>query len=199
MAQARQLGSRPIDFAFDSNWGYLVVKKLNIDPTCTECEVLDHDTLRKVHSTIDCKGDVVHVRLKEMSLGHVGIPIPRATLQRLSKKCPRLQGRSDTEFAAEDGPLTAIPFEVFRVLLFWAETGRLLFERRNTKVLSLALKACGAREVARKVRQVGFDMPNAGTVAKRKLGPVATPGREPKARNISVASSKRRKGEQPWM
>ena len=41
VAEARRCESRPIDFAFDSNWGYLTVKKLNIDPRSNECEVLD--------------------------------------------------------------------------------------------------------------------------------------------------------------
>ena len=133
MAEARRCGSRPIDFAFDSNWGHLTVKKLNIHPRSNECEELDPDILRERVSIADGSCDVVRVRLKEMSLGHVGIAIPRTMLVRLSQMCQRLQERTDKEIAAEDGPLVAIRLEVFRVLLHWAETGKLLFESKKPK------------------------------------------------------------------
>ena len=196
VAEARRCGSRPIDFAFDSTWGYLTVKKLNIDPRSNECEVLDPDILRERVSIADSSCDVVRVRLKEMSLGHVGIAIPRTMLVGLSQKCRRLQEKTDKEFAAEDGPLVAIPLEVFRVLLHWAETGKLLFESKQTKDLYLALKACGAPEAARKVKCVGLKMLRASnsSVARSACRPVARASREPKASENSVVSSKWRRG-----
>ena len=194
VGEARWLGSRPIDFAFDTNWGYLMVRKLNIDPKNDECEVLEEDMLSGHASAIArSSADVIHVRLKEMSLGHAGIAMPREMLIRLSQRCQRLSNKGDKEFAAQDGPFAAIPIDVFRMLLHWAETGRLLFESRKTKELYLALRACGAPETARKVRRVGLKIQYARTFAKSTFRSMPSTVQDTRTKRIHDVESKRRR------
>jgi hypothetical protein len=180
VAQAKSLGARPIDFAFDANWGYLTVRRLNTDVKTKECKVLDSAML-SVHATTGiCKSDdVIRVRVKEMSKGHVGMAIPREMMSRLSLKCKRLSGRQDHEFMNQDGPLARIPIEVFRRLLHWAETGRLFFEHAKAKDMYLALRACGAYATARKVRRLRSQFPHASARSKGTRPPAPHPMQEP--------------------
>jgi hypothetical protein len=160
VAEARGKGARGIDFAFDSNWGYLTVTGLNTDPLSRECEVHDREipvpqSSMSMPVVANGIGDTVKVRLKEMSLGHGGLAMSRITLIKLAMKCKGLRELHDVEFADTNGPFVTIPIDVFRILLHWADAGRLLFASTHAKELYLALKACGATEAARKVGAQG--------------------------------------------
>jgi len=136
VAEARSRGARGIDFAFDSNWGYLTVTGLDTHPLSRECEVHDRD-IPVLHSGVSMPvvangiGDIVNVRLKEMSGGHGGLAISRVTLVKLAMKCKSLRELHDAKFAATSGPFVSIRTELFRILLYWADAGRLLFARNQ--------------------------------------------------------------------
>ena len=194
VAQARRLGARPIDFAFDANWGYLKVTALNTDMNASECQLLDsHMPYHAIAPRCNGGDDVVYVRLREMSKGHVGIAIPREMISRLSQRCTNLCGRKDHEFIAQDGPFARIPIEVFRRLLHWAETGRLFFERAKTKEMFLALRTCGAFATATKVRRLGRHMPGACIPPTCTYRSSLHPMQETTIKKIPFVRSKRRR------
>ena len=197
VAEARSRGARGIDFAFDSNWGYLTVTGLDTHPLSRECEVHDRD-IPVLHSGVSMPvvangiGDTVKVRLKEMSGGHGGLAISRVTLVKLAMKCKSLRELHDAKFAATSGPFVSIRTELFRILLYWADAGRLLFARNQDQELYLALKACGAMEAARKVKQVGA-LKNQGSTSKApsKARKVAV---HPRARDCRWAGPRKNMG-----
>ena len=92
-------------------------------------------------------------------------------------KCKGLRERRDVEFVDVSGPFVSIPIELFRTLLHWADTGKLLFERQQTKALYLALKAYGAAEAARQVKHVGSQksLANTSTAPKAACSPSSCP------------------------
>jgi len=154
VAEARALGARGIDFAFDSNWGYLSVTRLSTEPRSDECVVTDADCgLRRVRLRKPPPGSPrIKVRIKEMSEGHKGLAVCSQELAMLIAKCPALRQVKEESWAAADGPLKTVPLEIFRVLLHWAKSGALSYARRQTKAVHAALKLCGAVEAARGVK-----------------------------------------------
>ena len=134
-------------------------------------------------------GDTVKVRLREMSGGHGGLAISRVTLVKLAMKCKSLRELHDARFAATSGPFVSIRTELFRILLYWADAGRLLFARNQNQELYMALKACGATEAARKVKQVGA-LKNQGSTSKAqsKARKVAV---HPRARDCRRAGARK--------
>merc|ERR1711988_1017963 len=161
VAEAKRLGARGIDFAFDSNWGYLTVSRLSLAPqfpAADACAILDKQC--PAHKELLAKGHkgktkMVKVRLLEMSEGHKGLDVPRKLLSKLAARCPVLRSVGDEKWAAAEGPLTKVPVDVLRVLLRWAAVGQLCYERRRTKaVYNALLKACGNKVVARLVKEI---------------------------------------------
>jgi len=155
VAEARGLGARPIDFAFDSNWGYLTVTKLHTEPVSNECEVRAFGGAGSRVAQVDKgEGDLLKVRVKEMSEGCKGLSISRRSLACLARRCPSLRKVEDKQWAATDGPLISVPLAAVRVLLHWAQTGRLSYARRRTKVVHDALKVCGLKDMAKAVKRL---------------------------------------------
>jgi len=157
VAEARKLGARPIDFAFDSNWGYLTVTNLSTAPRSSECVLADSacGLPRSTRQSSVAKGAApVKVRVKEMSEGHQGLAVDREDIVRLLTKCRGLTCTLEESLAAVDGPFSKVPLEIFRVLLHWAQTGKLSYARAQVKALHMALKACGEPEAARGVKQL---------------------------------------------
>merc|ERR1719316_1899720 len=142
-----------IDFGFDYNWGYLRVTRLITEPAEWESEVVDRQLPRGSGAASGARARAtVKVRVKEMSEGHHGLDLPCALLKRLAEKCPGLRKVKEEHWAKEDGPLATIPMDVVRLLLHWATTGKLRYTRRRTKAVHDALKACGDKATARKVK-----------------------------------------------
>lgn len=161
VAEAKRLGARPIDFAFDSNWGYLTVSKLSLVPHFPVADAaLIRDALPACRKGVSSKvgkgeGKMVKLRVLEMSVGHNGLNVPRQALAKLAACCPALRGVEDEKWAAVDGPFAKVPLDILRVLLEWATVGKLLYQRRRTKaVYNALLKACGNKVVARLVKQL---------------------------------------------
>lgn len=158
VAAARQRGARGIDFAFDSNWGYLQVTDLCAEPLSCERRVVDAECgvpkERPRTQIASGRVDTVRVRVKEMSLGHKGLAVSRKALAKFAAKCPALRDVSEETWAAVDGPLVKLPLEVLRVLLHWAANGVLLYACKQTKAVHAALKAAGALEAARGVKRL---------------------------------------------
>merc|ERR1711865_631321 len=96
----------------------------------------------------------VKVRILEMSEGHKGLDMPRKMLAKLATRAPALGSVPEEKWAAMDGPLVKVPMDVVRVLLRWATTGQLRYERRHTKaVYNALLKTCGNKAAAGLVKQ----------------------------------------------
>jgi len=156
--EAKKLGSRPIDFAFDSNWGYLHVVKIQTAPVSEGCVMLDKDcgVPRKRLKVALGKSETPHIKIryKEMSEGHQGMNICRKAITRLAEKCPALCRLPESEWVALGAPLAKAPLDIVRILLHWAEVGTLQFTRQETAAVHAALKLCGAKEAARGVKQV---------------------------------------------
>lgn len=158
VAEAKRLGARAIDFAFDSNWGYLSVSRLSMVPHFVDadaCAIKDKPSVKDAASKVG-KGDTktVKVRILEMSEGHKGLDMPRKMLAKLATRAPALRSVPEEKWAAMDGPLVKVPMDVVRVLLRWATTGQLRYERRHTKaVYNALLKTCGNKAAAGLVKQ----------------------------------------------
>eukprot|EP00929_Paragymnodinium_shiwhaense_P080442 TRINITY_DN41951_c0_g1_i1.p1 TRINITY_DN41951_c0_g1~~TRINITY_DN41951_c0_g1_i1.p1 ORF type:complete len:714 (-),score=195.17 TRINITY_DN41951_c0_g1_i1:81-2222(-) len=165
VAEARKNGARQIDFAFDSNWGYLMVTQLSKTPESRECEVRDDGSSlpssagkrwKKTEEPVVAKGSSksVMVRTKEMSEGHKGMAISRLLLARLASRCPALQEMEDDDWSDLESPLSQVYLRVLRVLLHWGSSGRLLYPRKLTKGVHDALKLCGAKSAAQGVKRL---------------------------------------------
>jgi len=158
VAEAKRLGARPIDFAFDSNWGYLTVSNLSLVPhfeSADGCTIADKKCKKEAKAKVyHGVSKMVKVRLLEMSEGHKGLDVPRKLLGKLASRCPALRSVTDEGWAATDGPFVKVPMDILRVLLRWGTTGQLRFERRRSKaVYNAILKACGNKAAARLVKQ----------------------------------------------
>jgi len=206
--QARELGARPIDLAFDSNWGYLTVTRLSVAPVpvreADRCEVRHQGAEPSATPSVVAGGqsEFVKVRVREMSEGHKGLAVARAALAQLAARCPGLREVPDEVWASmEEGPLKAVPLTVLRALLCWAETGTLTYERHRTKAVHLALKACGASDTARAVKRLeaaqaaGQSAVPSGCAAaqgKALAAMGAAPGRALAASKASKSKAKRK-------
>mmetsp|Transcript_14874 Transcript_14874/g.39940 ORF Transcript_14874/g.39940 Transcript_14874/m.39940 type:complete len:295 (+) Transcript_14874:3-887(+) len=201
VAEARRLGARNIDFAFDSNWGYLQVQELCIEPLSQECRLADADmglptSLHQQKSAISRgfgKDANIRVRVKEMSEGHKGIAISRKVLARLAGRAPRFREVSEETWAAVDGPVASVPLEVLRILLYWAHHGVLLYPRKLTKALHSALKAAGVPEAAKAVKLLEAKMIRA---AASRAAERQKQGAEAKKRKATVGSARKIGGKQ---
>jgi len=159
LSEAVRLGARPIDLAHDYNWGFLSVVGLSTSVSY-EVELKAEDTnalsagRRKAPklTLAAVEEKFVKVRVKEMSLGHSGLDVKRDELLQLAAKAPSLQQVPVEKFAEEDGPLSTVPLEILRGLLRWASTGRLRYQRKQTKGLHAALKALGLPNLAKQVK-----------------------------------------------
>merc|ERR1712061_301694 len=136
------MGARGIDFAFDSNWGYLTVSKLSLKPCgdqserCTVQEEAWTDQNRAAKTIIQGNTKTVKVRVLEMSEGHKGLDVPRQSLAKLATRCPILRSiKEESTWASMEGPFLNTPLEILRILLRWAETGCLSYQRRHTKAV----------------------------------------------------------------
>jgi hypothetical protein len=161
VAQAKRLGARGIDFAFDSNWGYLIVSQLSLAPhghkseRCSLQEEAQAEKKSKMKAGAGGGSATVKVRVLEMSEGHKGLDVPRHTLAKLASRCPALRSiKEETKWASIDGPFAGVPLEVLRILLSWAERGRLTYMTRHTKAVYKALLKCGNKATARKVKEL---------------------------------------------
>lgn len=158
VAEAKKLGARGIDFAFDSNWGYLTVTRLTLTPKGSDEDasiIQDKPaTGESVSKVAKGTSSTVKVRVLEMSEGHKGLDVPRKALAKLAARCPVLRGVTEETWAAMEGPFVKVPLDVLRVLLRWASTGQLRYERRRTKaVYNALLKVCGSKVAARRVKE----------------------------------------------
>lgn len=172
VAEAKRLGARGIDFAFDSNWGYLTVSHLSLASTCDPADAcLLQDPCKGRMSALRGKSKMVKVRVLEMSEGHKGMDIPRSALAKLAARSPAIRRvKDDEKWTAMDGPFVKTTLDVLRVLLRWATTGRLVYERRRTKAVYTALsKACGNTTVARRVKQLEADESRKARIAKKGI------------------------------
>merc|ERR1711972_91684 len=186
VAEAKRLGARGIDFAFDSNWGYLTVSKLSLEPhgdnseCCTVDDHLREKRKRAVSMLANGSSSTVKVRVLEMSEGHKGLDVPRESLAQLASRCPALRKIKDEEtWASMDSPFLQVPLEILRILLRWAASGRLRYRRRHTKaVYNALLNACGNKATARKVKKLealegtGWQKPSVNVmkaIRKRKV------------------------------
>lgn len=165
VGDARRLGARPIDFGFDYNWGYLTVTKLCTRPESAECEVRVSEPATPIASSAPTPATGSHaskgirVRVKEMSLGHKGLELPRRALTPLVSRCPALRsawfdGSANERWAKDDGPFSRLSLSVFRILIHWASVGRLRYARRQTKAVHDALKRLGCMTTARAVKRL---------------------------------------------
>lgn len=157
VAEAKRRGARGIDFAFDSNWGYLTVSHLSLEPQGSAedtCDIRDKPAPGGAPSKV-AKGDsaTVKVRVLEMSEGHKGLDVPRKALAKLAARCPVLRSVAEEKWATMEGPFVKNPLDVLRVLLRWANSGQLHYERRRTKaVYNALLKVCRSKVAARLVK-----------------------------------------------
>ena len=85
------------------------------------------------------KGRAVPVRLAEGSQ----LRLSRESLVALRQRCPALQG-SWGLFGARGGPLSKVSMPIFRMLLHWAKTGRLVFPHERVAELLAALQVMRA-------------------------------------------------------
>lgn len=157
--EARKMGARAIDFAFDSNWGYLRVTNLVTTPASSECRIHNRELGVSVGAARGsrlqtAKGETpyVKVRVKEMSLGHKGINVARSVLSHFIARCPRLCGLADDAWAQADAPLAGVSLHIVRILLHWSETGWLVFPRERSKAVHAALQEIGIQECARALK-----------------------------------------------
>merc|ERR1712194_999614 len=173
--EAKKLGSRAIDFAFDSNWGYLHVVKIQTAPVSEGCVMLDKDcgVPRKRLKVALGKSETPHIKIryKEMSEGHQGMNICRKAITRLAEKCPALCRLPESEWVALGAPLAKAPLDIVRILLHWAEVGTLQFRRQETAAVHAALKLCGSKEAASCVKLV--ERPREERVAEKAREAVA--------------------------
>eukprot|EP00931_Biecheleriopsis_adriatica_P093899 TRINITY_DN67621_c0_g1_i1.p1 TRINITY_DN67621_c0_g1~~TRINITY_DN67621_c0_g1_i1.p1 ORF type:complete len:677 (-),score=151.55 TRINITY_DN67621_c0_g1_i1:49-2037(-) len=154
VAEASRLGARPIDLAHDYNWGFLSVLNLTTAVPCDlEIKEASRSSGSKASQVAKAEEAFIKVRIREMSLGHRGLDIPKESLMQLAAKVPELKRVAVEDFAKEDGPLASIPLVVLRTLLRWAATGSLRYERCRTKAVNAALKALGLRELAKQVKK----------------------------------------------
>ena len=102
-------------------------------------------------------GETVVVRVKEMTVDHPGLDVPRKALARLGARVPRAtkwhpapnfrrmgslrDARDDQGWVAQDSPTATVPLPILRSLFHWAATGRLRFERTQEKELCEVLLA----------------------------------------------------------
>merc|ERR1712194_807582 len=154
LAEARDLGARPIDFAHDYNWGFLSVVGLSATVPW-EVEVVDGGSHGGTSSVAIASSEEksIKVRVKEMSIGHRGLDVPRESLLKLAARAPQLRRLRDDQWAGDDGPFAAMPLGVLRSLLRWAATGHLRYERTCTRAVHDALKACGNLRTAKLVKK----------------------------------------------
>jgi len=151
VAGAARLGARPIDFAHDYNWGFLRVVGLASAKWDVEVEtgvMLGPQRTPKSHKQF------VKVRIREMSLGHLGLDVPKSDIERLKCRCPALCFVDDKQWAAEDGPLASVRLVALRSILRFVETGLLRYERKHAWLVYDALKVCGRVDMARKVKSL---------------------------------------------
>lgn len=154
LAEARDLGARPIDFAHDYNWGFMSVVGLSATVPW-EVEVVDGGSHGGTSSVAIASSEEksIKVRVKEMSIGHRGLDVPRESLLKLAARAPQLRRLRDDQWAGDDGPFAAMPLGVLRSLLRWAATGHLRYERKCTRAVHDALKACGNPRTAKLVKK----------------------------------------------
>eukprot|EP00928_Gymnodinium_smaydae_P078676 TRINITY_DN62783_c0_g1_i1.p1 TRINITY_DN62783_c0_g1~~TRINITY_DN62783_c0_g1_i1.p1 ORF type:complete len:776 (+),score=149.25 TRINITY_DN62783_c0_g1_i1:90-2330(+) len=169
--EAKALGARSIDFAFDYNWSYLQVKRLSLEPLSCECKVSPE---ADVADAAPADGpDKIKVRVLEMSEGHQGISMQRDVLSPLICRCPTLRGIPDEKWAAVDGPLAKVSLEILRILLYWAQEGVLQYARKQTKAVYAALKSFKAVEAARAVKLLEAADSKVARAAERAAAAVA--------------------------
>jgi len=164
LAQARKLGSMPIDFCYDYNQGFLRVASLQLSPASWDIEVRDAEMLkhasksagsassaaRKRKVSKDGSG-VVPVRVAEMNTKHGGVAIPRAALAKLQNRVERLQGLPDEKWVADNGPFANVELAGLRVALHWAATGLLRYDGASIDVVHDMLAGWGEKHLARLV------------------------------------------------
>lgn len=159
VAEARNRGARGIDFAFDSNWGYLKVTCLSTVPMNDECKLkADEITLEPKHKTevaiATGSTPFMNIRVKEMSKGHKGMSLLRRHIAQLAKRCPNLCQVPEADWTDMEGPLASMPLEILRVLLHWAKRGELVYSWKQTQTLHANLKILGAIGAARSVKRL---------------------------------------------
>lgn len=153
VGEAVRRGARPIDLIFDYNKGYLKVDRLETRPAHWDME-MDTPVSSSSSSgvgtrpTAEQSRGAVKVRVAEMNLGHKGIDVPWAALRRLAALVPTLHQLPAERWAAKDGPFASMPLAVVRVLLHWASTGRLRYERAKANALRDALAGLGMAQLA---------------------------------------------------
>lgn len=167
LREAVRLGARPIDLAHDYNWGFLTVRRLSLNLPW-EVEIKERpppaqrvgfkwaQKPRKKEEEIFHKIDdsICRVRIKDMSLGHQGLTLPKKTLIPLARRVPQHFRKLElNDLTKEDGPLSSVPMVVLRSLLRWISTGSLRYLRKNTKAVHTSLKALGFTQMAKKVKQ----------------------------------------------
>jgi len=175
LKEAVGLGARPIDLAHDYNWGFLRVWRLCLNfPWELEIKEQPPAGRRVAFKWSNSTDQFLRVRIKEMSLGHLGLDLPQDSLLHLAQRAPErfLKLRAE-DLAKEDGPLSSVPMVVLRALLLWASTGSLRYLRKNTKAVHDALKKLGLKKLAKKVKTKEAEEMKMAEASGAKLGRLA--------------------------
>jgi len=154
LAEAKESGARRIDLQHDAFSGCMKILNLDTTPASSECTLQENDTtVGKAPAIASSKLLTVSVRVKEMRQSLLSLKLPRADLVLLANRCgPSVRSCPANRWGEQNGPLAEISIEIVRILLHWGKTGTLSYSRLSSALLSEALTACGAPEVAMRAR-----------------------------------------------
>jgi hypothetical protein len=158
VAEAKLLGARAIDFAFDCWHGHLVITKLS---TCPRCDVRkvnegDVDFNSEEAATALTLGTDKDLPVKIRIKGNY-VKLPRQAVMALAQRSPALRSASEDSWHSDDGPFAASSLATVRTLMRWAEEGVLSVPKGYATEVSAALVACGVQRLAESVDGVADD------------------------------------------
>mmetsp|Transcript_6071 Transcript_6071/g.11170 ORF Transcript_6071/g.11170 Transcript_6071/m.11170 type:complete len:721 (-) Transcript_6071:159-2321(-) len=159
VGEARRLGAYRYDFTFDWNRGLIVITELATQPSSTECKLKgDGESGTESAAVIAGKSRFVKVRILNC---RSCLQLPRQTVVLLASRCPALRKvRTQTRWAALDGPLAGISLDMLRILLHWACQDVLCFAHKQAREVAAALEACGLTTLAQRAERLATPLHN---------------------------------------
>jgi len=150
--QAMALGWMREDRGFDLAHGYVKIVGLDARPASTECLVED----KSVEFPPAPAGRAVPVRLAEVTERNPGLHLSRACIWPLLQRCEVFNMSTKgswARLASRSGPFSQVSLPIFRILLQWANTGRLAFARAQGSALAAALRHLGVKATAVRIEE----------------------------------------------